>query len=100
MRIKHFENKRTGSPTERLTFENEDEFNSFCNRLEGTAEFNRECLVGEPKEDDNKFLMEMLNRLKKKKRMAQTEEGVVPVTFINAEDFHLLTLAFLDAIGW
>lgn len=100
MRIKYFENKATGSPTERLTFKNEEEFNTFCRRIEGTAEFHRECLAEEPEEDYNKSLMEMLNRLKKKKRMSQTEEGLVPVTFINAEDFHLLTLAFIDAIGW
>ncbi len=100
MRIKHFENKKTGSPTERLTFKNEEEFETFCSRIEGTAEFNKECLLEEPDENYNKSLLEMLNRLKKKKRMTQTEEGVVPVTFINAEDFHLLTLAFIDAIGW
>lgn len=100
MTIKYFENKKTGSPTERLTFKDEEEFETFCSRIEGTAEFNRECLAEEPEEDYNKSLMEMLNRLKKKKRMTQTEEGVVPVTFINAEDFHLLTLAFIDAIGW
>jgi hypothetical protein len=100
MTIKYFENKKTGSPTERLTFKSEEEFNTFCNRIEGTAEFNRECLAEEPDENYNKSLLEMLNRLKKKKRMTQTEEGVVPVTFINAEDFHLLTLAFIDAIGW
>ncbi len=100
MIIKYFENKKTGSPTERLTFKDEKEFNAFCSRIEGTAEFNRECLAEEQDEDHNKSLMEMLNQLKKKKRMTKTEEGVVPVTFINAEDFHLLTLAFIDAIGW
>ena len=100
MTIKYFENKKTGSPTERLTFKSEEEFITFCSRIEGTAEFNRECLAEEPDENYNKSLLEMLKRLKKKKRMTQTEEGVVPVTFINAEDFHLLTLAFIDAIGW
>lgn len=100
MIIKRFENKITGSPTERLTFESEEEFNAFCNCIEDKAVFKRKCLAEVPECDYNKSLIEMLNRLKKKKRRTQTENGVVPVTFINAEDFHLLTLAFIDAIGW
>lgn len=100
MIIKRFENKITGSPTERLTFESEEEFNAFCNCIEDKAVFKRKCLAEDPECDYNKSLIEMLNRLKKKKRRTQTENGVVPVTFINAEDLHLLTLAFIDAIGW
>lgn len=65
MTIKYFENKKTGSPTERLTFKSEEEFNNFCSRIEGTAEFNRECLAEEPEEGYNKSLMEMLKQPKK-----------------------------------
>lgn len=101
MVTKYFENKSTGSPTVRLTFENEKEFNYFCGRIEGTAEFNRECLAECTKgteTDCNYALMGLLKQLKKKKRMTKTGEGFVPVTFIDGKDFYLLTRAFIDAI--
>lgn len=66
MIIKRFENKITASPTERLTFKSEEEFNAFCNCIEGKAVFNRKCLAEDPECDYNKSLIEMLNRLKKK----------------------------------
>ena len=99
MIIKHFENKKTGSPTERLTFENEKEFESFCESIELHMKL-LETVTKDFKEEYVKYLRELLNSLKKKKGMTKTEEGSVPVTFINAEDFHLLTMAFIEAIGW
>lgn len=99
MIIKHFENKKTGSPTERLTFENEKEFESLCESIELHMKL-LETVTKDFKEEYVKYQRELLNSLKKKKRMTKTEEGTVPVTFINAEDFHLLTMAFIEAIGW
>lgn len=67
MTIKRFDNKRTSSPTERLTFKDEDEFESFCSCFESTAEFNKECLLEEPEEGYNKSLLLMLERQKRKR---------------------------------
>ena len=101
MTMQFFENNSMGSPSVRLTFKNEKEFNCFCGRIEGTAAFNGECLTDCTKgteADDNQALMELLKQLKKKKRMTKTGERAVPVTFINCEDFYLLTRAFINAI--
>lgn len=100
MRAKYFENRKSCNPTERLTFKSEDEFNAFCECIEYRIKLNEEVLGETPEEDNNAHLKDMLIRLKKKKRMTKTEEGEVPVTFINAEDFHLLTMAFIEAVGW
>lgn len=94
MTIEHFENKGMGEPTERLTFESEKEWADFCERINLTIEIREEYM-------SLHHIPRLLDRLKKKKRMTTTKDGrEFPVTFINAEDYHLLTMSFIETLGW
>lgn len=95
MKTKFFDNNKWGTQrpkmTVRLTFDSNDEFDAFCSSIEEKANEFR---------DETIYLHKLLEILKNKKRFTTEEEKKVPVTYINAEDFHLLTLAFMETLGW
>ena len=103
MQIQHYNNRKEGRPTERLTFKDWNEFQEFIDSIDMFI-INYQTIYPDmdiPSGFDTcEHLKKLLDSLKRKVKLYEREGVKVPVTFINAEDYHLLTMAFIEAIGW
>lgn len=92
MKVKYFENSKTSRPTIRLTFSDEEEYETFVQEIK-----EKSSLI---KEADSDALENFLERLTKKKRTTVVDGVESPVTYINTEDFYSLTLAFIELLNF